>query len=586
MDWVRTGLNISVGRWKALLIAFCLFSATVMAIETVAAVATFARGTEGRLGVRGEGVMHDGRAAVSVTGFEPWSLAPQAGMRVGDLMLRNRWVDGGRHLRPGESIAVTLVRDGVAVPAQITAAERPIDALERWHFGLSAVLCWSGTLLGLVIGLRQAGSSTSRALSLAFLWWSANLGWGYAPAYWPAAVVSLTQAVALAPGWYLGLWFAIHYPDERPQGLRRALRRALPLFLVALVAVELAVVAWALDRGSQALFSWTQLPYIGAAGVLMLVAFWDGWRRSSGEQRQRFSWLLGSFALMWAVSYSTWLGDMFSAEVAPWLGRVSVVGSLAALCGLTYAILRHRVLDMGLALNRSLVFAVVGAVLLGSFQFLNVLAGRLLHFDDPAKAGLLTAVLAGFVVLAYPKVKPRAEWLVDRLFFREWVAREADLARFAADARGFTEASALTTALGGALDRFTTGAGAALYVRNGDGRFARQPGATIDAPDMLDADEPLAVALRAGHSVATCDDVHSTLPGELAIVLSRQRDLDAFMLIGRQRDGRALRSDEVVALRDALRTAGVEWQALRWEALQRQAARSHAAASALVEARR
>lgn len=571
MDWVRTGLNIGVGRWKALLIAFCLFSATVMAIETVAAVATFARGTEGRLGVKGEGVMHGGRAAVSVTGFEPWSLAPQAGLRVGDVMLRERWVDGGRHLRPGESVAVTLVRDGVALPARVPAVERPIDALERWHFGLSAVLCWSGTLLGLVIGLRQAGSSTSRALSLAFLWWSANLGWGYAPAFWPAAVVGLTQAVALAPGWYLGLWFAIHYPDERPQGLRRALRRVLPVFLLALVAVELAVVAWALDRGSQALFSWTQLPFIGAAGVLMLVSFWDGWRRSSGELRQRFSWLLGSFALMWSVSYATWIGAWVGiAELQTWLGRVSVIGSLLALCGLTYAILRHRVLDMGLALNRSLVFAVVGAVLLGSFQFLNVMAGRLLHFDDPAKAGLLTAVLAGFVVLAYPKVKPRAEWLVDRLFFGAWVAREADLARFAADARGFTEPAALVTALVGALDRFTTGAGAALYVRQRDGRFARQPGATIETPDLVAADEPLAVALRAGRPVARCDEVHSTLPGELALVLSRQRELDAFVLIGRQRDGRALRPDEVVALRDAARTAGTEWQALRWEALQRE----------------
>ena len=78
---------------------------------------------------------------------------------------------------------------------------------------------------------------------------------------------------------------------------------------------------------------------------------------------------------MWAVSYATWLGDlaasdMIDAEVRRWLGRVSVVGSLTALFGLTYAILRHRVLDMGLALNRTLVFAVIGAVLLGSFQFL------------------------------------------------------------------------------------------------------------------------------------------------------------------------------------------------------------------------
>jgi len=55
----------------------------------------------------------------------------------------------------------------------------------------------------------------------------------------------------------------------------------------------------------------------------------------------------------------------------------------------------------------------------------------------------------------------------------------------------------------------------------------------------------------------------------LALVLSRQRELDAFVLIGRQRDGGVLRSDEVTALRGALQSVGVEWHALRWEALRR-----------------
>lgn len=579
MDLIRTGLDISVGRWKALLIAFFLFSATVMGIEGAATVAAFTRGTEGRLGVTGDRVMHDGRLATRVRAFEPWSLAPQAGVRLGDLLQHDRWYSQGRSYLPGEAIAVTLVRDGNLLQTQITAGARPIESLERWHFVLNVALCGLGTLFGLAIGLRQAEVRTSRALALAFLWWSLNLGASYAPAVWPQIVVRVVNVAALVPGWYMGLWFAVHYPHEQPQGVRRALRRVLPLFLVALVPLELVAVASTLGRASPAMFSWTQLPYVGAAGALMLVAFWDGWRRSSGELRQRFTWLLGAFALFWAVSYVTWLGDLFDTEVMPWLQRVSVVGSLLALLGLTYAILRHRVLDMGLALNRSLVFTVVGAVLLGSFQFLQVLAGRLLHFDDPAKAGLLSAVLAGFVVLAYPKVKPRAEWLVDHLFFGQWVAREADLARFAADARGFTEASALATALVPALDRFTTGAGAALYMRNGDGRFARQQASMIDAPQMLDADEPLAVALRAGHSVASRDDVHSALPCELAMVVSRQRELDAFMLIGRQRDGRALRSDEVAALRDALRTVGLEWQALRWAAVQRQPALSRDAAT-------
>jgi hypothetical protein len=91
---------------------------------------------------------------------------------------------------------------------------------------------------------------------------------------------------------------------------------------------------------------------------------------------------------------------------------------------------------------------------------------------------------------------------------------------------------------------------------------------------VLDADEPLAVALRAGRTVSRCDDAHSALPGELAAVLSRPRELDAIVLIGNARDGSVLRSDEVAALRGALQSVGLEWQALRWEALQRERVRA------------
>jgi len=82
------------------------------------------------------------------------------------------------------------------------------------------------------------------------------------------------------------------------------------------------------------------------------------------------------------------------------------------------------------------------------------------------------------------------------------------------------------------------------------------------------------VALRAGRSVARCDEVHSALPGELALALSRQRELDAFVLIGRRRDGSLLRSDEEATLRGTLHAVGIEWQALRWDALQREHARA------------
>jgi hypothetical protein len=502
-------------------------------------------------------------------------MAQASDLRVGDLFIPDQWYNVGRSFAPGEAVGAMIIRDGTSWHAELPTTPRPIEQADKLQFALNAGMCGLGLLISLAIGFRQADRRSSRALALAFLLFSTNLGAFYAPPQWPLVFVRLINDAALLPGWYFGLWFAVHYPDGAPAGLRRGLRRVLPLFLVGAVVLVLLSVAGSLGRMD--IVQEIQTVYVGVAGALMLAAFWDGWRHSSGVLRQRFTWLLGAFALFFVVSYATWLDLAFDLRL-PYAGLVSVVGSLAMYVGLSYAILRHRVLDVGLAVNRSLVFAVVGAVLLGTFQFLQVVTARLLHFDDPAKAGLLSGMLAVMVLLAYPKVKPRAEWLIDRLFFRDWVEREADLARFAADARGFTYASSLATALVGAVDRFTAREGATLYVRSGDGRFERQQRSMTDArqteaPHVVDADEPLAVALRAGRSVARCDEVHSVLPGELAVVLSRQRELDAFVLIGRGRDGSVLRSDEVAALCGTLQSVGVEWQALRWDALQRERVR-------------
>lgn len=579
MDLIRAGSDMSVGRWKALLVACALISIIVMGIEGLSAVAAFGRGVEGLYGVKRDRVMHDGRAAFVVREFTPWSLAPQSGLRVGDIFIPDHWYDVGRSFAPGESVGGTIVRDGALSRAEVPTTPRPIERIDKLHFFLNAGLCSLGLLISLAIGFRQPDRKSSRALAFAFFWFSTNLGAVYAPPQWPLVVAGVINNAAFVPGWYFLLWFAIHYPDGVPAGWRRGLRRLLPLFLVGALVGATIYVAAALGRIAPDAAGTAYLVYVGAAGPLTLVALWDGWRRSSGVSRQRFAWLLGGFALFLVVSYSSWLNWLVIGANEQYVNLISVLGSLAMYLGLSYAILRHRVLDMGLALNRSLVFAVVGAVLLGTFQLLQVVTARMLHFDDPAKAGLLSGVLAVLVMLAYPKVRPRAEWLIDRLFFRDWVEREADLARFAGDAPGFTDASSLVTALVGAIDRFTARSGATLYVHASDGCFERQQSSTAgasraDAPHTLDADEPMAVALRAGRSVARCEEVHSPLPGELAMVLSRQRELDAFVLIGRRQDGGVLRSDEVAALRGALQSVGVVWQALRWEALQREHVRA------------
>ena len=67
-------------------------------------------------------------------------------------------MDNIRAYGPGEVIAMTVVRQGIAMPTPVTAAERPVESLHRWHFALSATLCGLGTLLGLMIGIAAVPS--------------------------------------------------------------------------------------------------------------------------------------------------------------------------------------------------------------------------------------------------------------------------------------------------------------------------------------------------------------------------------------------------------------------------------------------
>ncbi|MEP7276432.1 MAG: hypothetical protein ABI812_08765 [Betaproteobacteria bacterium] len=101
------------------------------------------------------------------------------------------------------------------------------------------------------------------------------------------------------------------------------------------------------------------------------------------------------------------------------------------------------------------------------------IVSQFLHFDDKNKTILLSAILAVAVYLSFNQLKKVVEKLVDRMFFSSWAVSEDDLRRFVAQAKHASDADALSQLLVAALDRFTAGAGAALFRRQDDASFRR-----------------------------------------------------------------------------------------------------------------
>jgi hypothetical protein len=207
-----------------------------------------------------------------------------------------------------------------------------------------------------------------------------------------------------------------------------------------------------------------------------------------------------------------------------------------------------------------------------SFGLLEWAVHHLLASIGREKSIWLDAALALGVFLIFHRLRHWGEQLIERLFFHASHVKEAALRRFVTEAPFITRPDALLAAFAGALDRFTDGAGHALYRRSANGDYERV-GATLEAaPERVDADEPLVVALRARQQATHVSDAHSGMPGEIALPSIHHGELDGFVLLGLKPNGDGYRPDEQEVLGFAAHQVGLDFRALRMELLEREVA--------------
>src|SRR5262249_54155011 len=113
---------------------------------------------------------------------------------------------------------------------------------------------------------------------------------------------------------------------------------------------------------------------------------------------------------------------------------------------LTYAILRHRVLDLGFALNRTLTYGVVSAILLASFGLIEWAFDHFVKIEGRESNAVIDAAIALGVFLTFHHVRDVVKPAIERLFFRTWQDKEAALRRFTREAGYVLKTEALTAA--------------------------------------------------------------------------------------------------------------------------------------------
>ena len=466
-------------------------------------------------------------------------------------------------LPPRSTYSFVVRRGRTRVTVQVTSARGSLE-------GAWAALCTDG-LIG-IIGLLAVWRGRDRAAAGLALWAAAFLtaiAISFIPSdgLWPVLVMWSFYLLARV-GFYV-------MAESMVTGLlhprARAWWRAGFLVLLAVAAIRALIgpivfvtTSWAeLLRPAYGLIvSATYLPPI----MLLLVSY----QYAETAQRLRLRWMLASSALFIAaivLNNTPLLGSSISLAISFSLSAVAGVGFL-------YTILRHRVVDFTVILNRTLVYAATTSLVLGFFALFESLVERSALGHDASLVMELAVPLGLGVSLS--TVHRRIDSLVDRLVFRRQYREEVALRRFARECAFVTQPESL---LDLAVDQIALHAGVpwiAMYEYTPDGYSRVRQLGTQDLPPQVAADDLALVKLRAHDPEVNLHEAPSTIGRDgYAFPLRVRGHLLGVLVVG-SRPGEHSVAEERELLAHVAHEVGAALFALRAESSEARAQASEA----------
>ena len=154
--------------------------------------------------------------------------------------------------------------------------------------------------------------------------------------------------------------------------------------------------------------------YVLVTGALVasLVSFVLRFRHSAGEERQQLRWIGGSAALglcLGAVAVVTW--DLFAYAYL-----LYAIALLALPVGTAVAILKYRLYELDLVVNRAFVYGVMTVGVVTSYVVVVGLVGATLSDGESL---VLSLCLTGVVAVGFQPVRERVQRFVNELMYGE-----------------------------------------------------------------------------------------------------------------------------------------------------------------------
>lgn len=331
-------------------------------------------------------------------------------------------------------------------------------------------------------------------------------------------------------------------------GLGAALAAIIGAYMVGVIFLEIPTFIRS--------FSTFIIPYAIADQLSTYAVIAVNYRRNDAAGRNRLKIVLVAFVLALATS----LSPLF--DLPTWQHLAFALLRFVTLALLAYAVLKQRLVDMGFAVNRTLVYGAAAFTLLVTFGLLEYAAKSAIPTAWPDAGPFISAGIAVLLFLMFHRLHHWFEHHIERLFFSSWQQAEAALKRFVHSAGHYEQVPALCRDFTGELERFSGGAAAAIYLRGDGGGFELQAGELDGAAKSYAEDGRGFALMRTERKPIDLARADQPLPGALALPMLDQGRLLGFALVGAKPDGAHYRPDEIEILNWAVHQVGLDIRAL------------------------
>jgi hypothetical protein len=198
--------------------------------------------------------------------------------------------------------------------------------------------------------------------------------------------------------------------------------------------------------------------------------------RASGVERQQLTWFTYTSTLAISGVILTYtISEAIGALWLEWLGNVLLlIGFIGIPISMGIAILRYRLYNIDLLINRTLVYGALTATLVALYFGDIVLLQRAFVALTGQKSTLAVVASTLLIAALFNPLRKRVQAIVDRRFYRSKYDARKTLEAFSAKLRGETDLNALNAELVGVVRETMQPAHVSLWLRSDTARQREQ----------------------------------------------------------------------------------------------------------------